>query len=164
MRWVCYQQKAQQAVTWLQQAIPDPRLPDKGPGRSYYEGRKGDFFVSEINASMDGKPIEFQSASHDFANPNAMVVFDDDGSTGWRPGKNKSRWLHLVMNLKQPIVSAGQLKISLLFERHYVASLGRFRFSTTSNPKVTQLRREAVLQSSRQKQWNGQTERDRGKK
>lgn len=125
------------------EAIPDDRLPDRGPGRTYYEGRKGDFFVSEISATLDGEKIEFKNASHDFSKPGdsnpktmAMNVFDGDGSTGWQPGKNKGVGLQLIMNLKHPIQSSGQLKIELLFERHYTVSLGRFRFSTTSNAKA----------------------------
>ena len=32
------------------EALPDERLPAHGPGRAYYEGPKGDFFLSEIDA------------------------------------------------------------------------------------------------------------------
>jgi len=41
------------------EAIPDKRLPDRGPGRSYYEGRKGDFFLSELTAESDKGKIIF---------------------------------------------------------------------------------------------------------
>ncbi len=126
------------------EAIPDDRLPDRGPGRTYYEGRKGDFFVSELSATIAGEQVTFDQASHDFSKPDdknpktmAMNVFDGDGSTGWQPGGNKGIRLQLVMNLKEPIESPGQLKIKLLFERHYTVSLGRFRFSTTSNKAAT---------------------------
>lgn len=122
------------------EAIPDPRLPDMGPGVTYYEGRKGDFFVSEIQATFDGQPIKFSTASHDFSEStesdpksSAMNVFDGDGSTGWSPGNHKRMRLKLVMNLKEPIRDSGRLKINLLFERHYTACLGRFRLSTTNH-------------------------------
>ncbi len=122
------------------EALPDARLPGFGPGRTYYEGRKGDFFVSEVSATLDGQRIEFAAASHDFSDPDeknpkqtALNVFDGDGSTGWSPGNNKSTRLKLVMNLKEPIKKSGQLRVKLLFERHYTVSLGRFRFSTTSD-------------------------------
>ena len=39
------------------EALPDARLPDFGPGRTYYEGRKGDFFVSEISATLDDQRL-----------------------------------------------------------------------------------------------------------
>ena len=125
------------------EALPDARLPDFGPGRTYYEGRKGDFFVSEVSATLDGQPIEFATASHDFSQPDdnssrnaADNVFDGDGSTGWSPGNNKSMRLKLVMNLQEPIEKSGKLSVKLLFERHYTASLGRFRFSTTTKPNA----------------------------
>ena len=31
--------------------MTDERLPDLGPGRAYYEGRKGLFFLSEVDRS-----------------------------------------------------------------------------------------------------------------
>ncbi len=126
------------------EAIPDERLPGLGPGRTYYEGRKGDFFVSEISASLDGHPIEFNNASHDFSKPEdtksktvATNVFDGDGSTGWSPGNKKAMRLKLVINPTRPIVGKGKLTIRLLFERHYPVSLGRFRFSFTGQQKPT---------------------------
>ncbi len=116
------------------EAIPDDRLPAGGPGRTFYEGRKGDFFVSEIVASVDGKQVEFSTSSHSHENAksNKQMVFDGDGSTGWQPGQHKAQRLQLVINLKQPISSAQKLEIEILSERHYAASLGRFRFSVTS--------------------------------
>ncbi len=120
------------------EAIPDERLPGMGPGRTYYEGRKGDFFVSEISATLDGKPVEFNNASHDFSKPDdkkpkttALNVFDGNGSTGWAPGNNKAKRLQLVINPAVPLKGKGKLTVRLLFERHYTASLGRFRFSFT---------------------------------
>ncbi|MCB1090954.1 MAG: DUF1553 domain-containing protein, partial [Verrucomicrobiae bacterium] len=38
----------------------------------------------------------------------------------------------LVLNLAEPLPPGGQLKIELLFERHYVAGLGKFRISATN--------------------------------
>jgi hypothetical protein len=40
----------------------------------------------------------------------------------------------LVLNLQQPLEARGELKIEMLFERHFAASLGRFRLSATSSP------------------------------
>ena len=34
------------------EVLPDERLPAGGPGRAYYEGRKGDFFLSEVAVRM----------------------------------------------------------------------------------------------------------------
>lgn len=116
------------------EAIPDERLPAKGPGRAFYEGRKGDFFLSEVAAVINGKPVSFASSSSSIkANkfgPN--VVFDNEGSSGWALSGREGQASQLVLNLAQPIREKGNLEITLLFERHYAASLGRFRLSATS--------------------------------
>ena len=135
------------------EAIPDERLPGLGPGRTYYEGRKGDFFVSEISATLDGQPVAFGKASHDFSKPDdkkpktaADNVFDGDGSTGWSPGKNKATRLKLVINPTSPLTGKGKLTIRLLFERHYTASLGRFRFSFTGDESPSANRMDEDLE------------------
>ena len=38
------------------EALPHPSLPAGGPGMGYYEGRRGDFFVSEMSVSVDDEP------------------------------------------------------------------------------------------------------------
>lgn len=136
------------------EAIPDERLPGLGPGRTYYEGRKGDFFVSEISATLDGHSVDFNDASHDFSKPadkkpktTALNVFDGDGSTGWSPGSKKAMRLKLVFNPSEPLVSTGKLTIRLLFERHYTASLGRFRFSFTDEKLPTANRLDEGLEN-----------------
>ncbi len=123
------------------EALTDDRLPERGPGLAFYEGRKGDFFVSELNATLGNDPLSFGEVSHTYNMTNdgdpkvrADNVFDGDGSTGWQPGNHKGERLQLVMNLQQPIETPGDLRIRLLFERHYVASLGRFRFAITRKP------------------------------
>ncbi len=122
------------------EALPDSRLPGGGPGRCYYEGRKGDFFVSEVDVEFKEKPIEFNSASTSFGakkDGQSHEVFDGIGSSGWRPGAKKRTRLQLVMNLKQPIEGSGTISLKLLFERHYTASLGRLRVSASSNREAT---------------------------
>ena len=37
------------------EALPDERLPSHGPGMAYYEGPKGDFFLSDFRLSADGR-------------------------------------------------------------------------------------------------------------
>ena len=58
---------AEQRITAIRlEALPDARLPAGGPGRAYYEGRKGDFFLSEIEVKVDGQTIEFSSGSRSY--------------------------------------------------------------------------------------------------
>ena len=122
-------------VTAIQlEALQDDRLPDSGPGRAYYEGRKGSFFLSEWTTRFNG-----QEQSLRFADPEKPgvvgTVIDGDGSSGWSGGPRPEPQ-RLVINLKEPITETGQLEIEMLFERHFVASLGRFRLSVASDEKV----------------------------
>lgn len=121
------------------EVLPDDRLPARGPGRAYYEGRQGDFFLSELTAKTNDRPVAFASASHSYGkisigsgNANAENVFDGNGSTGWSTAGGEGRPHQLVLNLKQPLQASGELEITLVFERHFAASLGRFRFAAAS--------------------------------
>ena len=81
------------------EALPDERLPKNGPGRAYYEGPKGDFFLSEIKLSANGQPVKLQNGSHNYAkqwigkgDPGAMAALDGDLQTGWSvSGRKASR-------------------------------------------------------------------------
>ena len=122
------------------EVLPDERLPAGGPGRCYYEGRRGDFFLSEFIATIDGKPVKFADASHTFGKisigsgkAHAKNVFDGKGSTGWSASGREGQRNQLVLNLADK-VSGRELEIEMIFERHFVASLGRFRISATSMP------------------------------
>ncbi len=66
------------------EVLPDERLPKNGPGRVYYEGPFGDFFLSELTASADGKAAKFRSATQSFASgPGAPAAIDGDPLSGW---------------------------------------------------------------------------------
>ena len=56
-------------------------------------------------------------------------VFDGDGSTGWSTSERPGQPHQLVLNFSQPTVLQGKFEVEMLFERHFVASLGRFRLS-----------------------------------
>ena len=122
------------------EVLPDERLPAGGPGRAFYEGRKGDFFLSEVTGRWNGEAIAFVSPSHSYGKisigsggAKATNVIDGNGSTGWSTAQREGEAHQLVLNLKAPIEHDGQLEIELLFERHFAASLGRFRFSALSH-------------------------------
>ena len=117
------------------EALPDDRLPAGGPGRAYYEGRKGDFFLSEITVRANGNISRFRSASRSYGkiavgrgDAEAKNVFDGDGSTGWSTAHREGERHVLVLNFAEPL-TAEQLEVHMIFERHFVAALGRFRFS-----------------------------------
>ena len=121
------------------EVLPDERLPANGPGRCYYEGRKGDFFLSELKAVANSKPHAFKGGSHSFGKisigsgkADAPNVYDGDGSTGWSTSTQQGKPHQLVLNLKEPIPANAELNIEMLFERHFAASLGRFRLSAST--------------------------------
>jgi len=122
------------------EVLPDDRLPARGPGRAYYEGRKGDFFLSELSVVANGQPVSLVNASASYGkisigsgNANAGNVLDGEGSTGWATAGREGEPHQLVVNLKQPLPAKGELTIEMLFERHFAASLGRFRISACSS-------------------------------
>ena len=131
------------------EALPDDRLPAGGPGRAFYEGRKGDFFLSEVTATHDAAPVKFSAGSHSYGKisigsggADAAFVFDQNGSTGWSTSGHEGKASSLVLNLESPLPSNGSLVLEMLFERHFAASLGRFRWSfttETSDVKASEL-------------------------
>jgi len=131
---------AGRAVTALRlEALPDPRLPANGPGAAYYEGRKGDFFLSEVSAISGGEKLAFSGASVSFGKisigsgeAKGENLYDGDGSTGWSTATREGEAHALVLNLAKPLAGAKTLELTLLFERHFVAGLGKFRLSATT--------------------------------
>ncbi|MBM81412.1 MAG: hypothetical protein CMJ78_12595 [Planctomycetaceae bacterium] len=139
-----------QPITALRiEVLPDKRLPAGGPGRAYYEGRKGDFFLSEVEATIGDAPVKFATASHSYGkitigsgNANATNVIDGEGSTGWSTSGHEGRSNQLVLNLAEPLKTDSELQLEFTFERHFAASLGRFRLSATTSttqPKASRL-------------------------
>ncbi|MCA9219498.1 MAG: PSD1 domain-containing protein, partial [Planctomycetales bacterium] len=129
------------------EAMPDDRLPAHGPGMTYYEGRKGDFFLGEFQLEADGQPVKFASANHSFAKlsigggaVSAALTIDGDPETGWSTATREGEPHHAVYRLEQPLTEAGELRLRMLFGRHYAASLGRFRIWVTDDPRANDAR------------------------
>jgi len=122
------------------EALPADSLPAGGPGRAYYEGRKGDFFLSEVTAQHGAgtQPVKFAGAAHTYGKISigngaaATNVIDGNGSTGWSTSGREGERHQLILTLAKPLPASGKLNITLLFERHFAASLGRFRISATT--------------------------------
>jgi hypothetical protein len=111
------------------EALPDERLPKFGPGRVYYEGPHGDFHLSTITATAGGKPAKFARASQ--TTGNAAAAIDDNPQTGWGINGKQGERSVAVFAFHKPL-TAGELKLSMVFERYYAAGLGRFRISVTT--------------------------------
>ncbi|MFO0969119.1 MAG: PSD1 and planctomycete cytochrome C domain-containing protein [Gemmataceae bacterium] len=124
------------------EALPDASLPDQGPGRTYYEGRKGDFFLSELSLAVAGKPVKFVAASQDYSSAafgagkvGAQFCYDGLAETGWSTTDQPGRAHEAVFHFEKPVDVKGESVVKMLFERHYACGLGRFRLSFTIDPR-----------------------------
>ncbi|WP_182866174.1 PSD1 and planctomycete cytochrome C domain-containing protein [Stieleria mannarensis] len=153
---------ADQPVTAIRiEALAHPTLPAKGPGLAFYEGRRGDFFLSELDVSVGETPVTIAAGTTSV--PNAKPgngktypgnIFDGDGSTGWSIPGDAGQTQRLVIPLDPPTRLNQAWTLEMLFERHYVAGLGHFRIDVTTdaNPQAMQissdLQRELVQSKS----------------
>jgi hypothetical protein len=117
------------------EVLPNENLPKHGPGRVYYEGAPGDFFLSEMTLAADGKPAKFAGASHSFTGGGgADKVIDGNPLTGWSINGGQGRPHAAVFSLARPLGDVKTLSLQMVFERYYAAALGRFRVSVTRDP------------------------------
>lgn len=128
------------------EALPDSRHPASGPGMTYYEGTKGDFFLSELALfDKESRPREFDSASETYAankfgnHPvSAKLATDGDLQTGWSVHGRSGMHHVAVFNLKNPISAGESFSIEMHFGRHFASSLGKFRLSVTDKEGTVQ--------------------------
>ena len=123
------------------EVLPDPSLPASGPGMAYYEGRRGDFFLSELRVWIDGEVVPLASASHSYGkisvgsgSADAANVLDGDGSTGWSTSGREGKASELVIQFEEALTESGELEVEMLFERHFAAAVGKFRLSVAAGP------------------------------
>ncbi len=149
-----------QAITALRlEAIADDSLPAQGPGMAYYEGPRGDFFLSELKVTAGGAASPLHNATHSYGknglgsgSTDAANVIDGEGSTGWSTSGAEGKTNRWVANFVKPVDAKSPLTLELVFERHYAAPLGRMRFAVTkrdSDAKASSLpaQLEAYLMS-----------------
>ncbi len=126
------------------ETLPDEGLPAGGPGRIYYEGAPGDFFLSELTVKCDGRPVKIARATESFSaspeadpkNPKRLATraaeaIDGEPSSGWSINGGQGRVQYAVFTFAEPLDVAEALDIEMLFERHYACGIGRFRLSVT---------------------------------
>lgn len=122
------------------EALPDERLPEGGPGMTYYEGERGDFFLTEFSMTARGEAVTFGEASHSYAKNrfgshevSAQLALDGDKQTGWSvSGRVGER--HVAVFVPESPVSGGrEIELTMMFGRHFASSLGRFRLSVTQD-------------------------------
>ncbi len=127
-----FRNSANMPVTAIRlEVLPDERLPQHGPGRVFYEGGAGDFFLSELTATANGKPVSFRDATQNGGNP-AQTAIDGEPLTGWSIGGRQGEATVAIFRLSAPL-KADTFSIRMVFERYFAAALGRFRISVTSD-------------------------------
>ena len=123
------------------EALPHETLPAGGPGLTYYEGRKGDFFLSELEVRVRGSDatVPISRATESFAKnqygrhaADAAAAVDGDLQTGWSTHTRNGERHVAVFELSEPAAAGTSLELVLRFGRHFASSLGRFRLSTTA--------------------------------
>ena len=129
------------------ETLPDERLPARGPGSTYYEGTLGDFYLTEIEFSVDEQTLPIASASESFAanrfgkNPvSATLAFDGDIQTGWSVHGRQGERHAAVFVLKQPVPAGKSVQIHMSFGRHFASSFGLFRIHGTSSKSAPKAR------------------------
>lgn len=119
------------------EVLPDERLPRGGPGRVYFEGPLGDFYLSTFAVRAGGKPVRLNRPSQSYASGGntAAKALDDDQQSGWSIDGGQGRRHVAVFNFETPLDDASDLRVAMLFERYHPAGLGRFRISVTTDPR-----------------------------
>jgi hypothetical protein len=154
------------------EALADPTLPGKGPGRS----PNGNFVLNELKLTAKGpnesaaKPVRLVGAQATFqqANYPAGNAVDNDRASGWaispRGGQNHSA----LFKFQQPVQAKDGVKLSFSLEQEFGQShvLGKFRISVTTdkNPSLQSTVPAdvvAILQTPAKDRTPKQTERIR---
>ena len=125
------------------EALPDTRLPHAGPGMTYYEGKGGDFYLTEIEATLEGgKSLQCSKASATYAGNafggkgvGAQLSVDGDIQSGWSVA-GRTGFRHVaVFNFKEPIPPGSAFTLTMKFGRHFASSLGKFRISVCNSKR-----------------------------
>jgi hypothetical protein len=121
------------------EALPDDSLPDHGPGMTTYEGPKGDFFLSEFEATAAGRRLAIAKATdsfggkaaHSSSQSGAAKAIDGDMSSGWSTNGEQGRPHAAVFQLAEPVPAGVPISVTLRFERHFACGLGCLRLAVT---------------------------------
>jgi len=120
------------------EVLPHESLPGNGPGRTYYEGTKGDFFLSELSLTVAGKTVPFGAVSDDLGTAgkaSARFAVDGNPATAWTTSNRPGQRHEAVFTFARPMDLDGSTAMRMLFERYYASGLGRFRISVTTASK-----------------------------
>lgn len=129
------------------EVLPDPNLPNRGPGRS---GINGNFVLNDFqvktsprNKAGDARAVALGAASADYSQPSFEIATLASGNWnaqvgGWAIDQQTGRKHVAVFELKEPIRHAEGAALTIrLVHRHankdWVHNIGRFRLSVTTS-------------------------------
>ncbi|MDR3691742.1 MAG: PSD1 and planctomycete cytochrome C domain-containing protein [Fimbriimonas sp.] len=114
------------------EALPDPSLPNKGPGRA------SNFVLTGLSLKIGGKEVPLKDAVADFTQEgfDPTAPLRHDASSGWAiyPGNGKPHFL--VVGFASPISNDGDQDVEVTLEhlsKYANHLLGRFRLSFTTD-------------------------------
>ncbi|MBA4187952.1 MAG: hypothetical protein C0467_08025 [Planctomycetaceae bacterium] len=110
----------------------DEKLKGKGPGRS----ANGNFVLTDVQVTVDGKPVKLATASATFSQENYAVAgaIDADPVTGWAIHPKVGQPHDAVFAFEKPMKLDGPAKVTvaLVFGSHFPGHQpGHFRVSIT---------------------------------
>lgn len=116
------------------EALPHPSLPKKGPGRA----ESGNFILSRIEATVNGKPLEWGDFDASFIQEGYSVTgfTDQDSDSGWATWPQAGKRHVLIGAFKEPV--AGPVRLTFKFimnSRSWPEHiLGRIRLTALDRP------------------------------
>ncbi|WP_425615327.1 PSD1 and planctomycete cytochrome C domain-containing protein [Anatilimnocola sp. NA78] len=114
------------------EALPHESFVNQGPGRA----DNGNFVLSEISVTANGKPIKITSATADFSQDGwaAAGAIDGKPNSGWAvmPAFGKPHTLTLLLAKPVKLAADQSLKVELSFQFGRQHTLGCFRLLATS--------------------------------
>jgi hypothetical protein len=127
------------------EALPDPSLPGRGPGRVF----NGNIVLSEFRVSAApqndpaaAKPVALHHAIADFSQEAAggwpvAAAIDGDPQTGWSIDPEEGAPHEAIFETKEPVGFSGGTKFTFVLDQVTPPdhTLGRFRLAVTSAAK-----------------------------
>jgi hypothetical protein len=119
------------------EVLPDPSLPDHGPGRAPLFS-VGDFILTEIEvATVEGKDVKrvaIGRATEDFSEAGhpAKLAIDGKSDTGWTIKGGVGKPHAAVFEFREPVAKGTKLRVTLHQFGIHQTTIGRFRLATTT--------------------------------
>ena len=118
------------------EVIPDDRLPRHGPGRVFYEGPFGDFFLSKVTVMAGGKSVPLRQASATGPNHGSIAsAIDDDPQTGWTLAGGQGNAHAAFFHAREARRKSRRPRRSVTLRALLCGRPGRFRISVTTDAR-----------------------------